>query len=74
MEKGDIPAQTYTYDVMADRLKQTITIGLPAKTITVTLTDKPLAPQVEEAPAEEAGGATAPTEAETNAESAGQEE
>jgi hypothetical protein len=42
MEKGDIPAQTYTYDVIADRSKRTVTVGLPARTITMTLTDQPL--------------------------------
>jgi hypothetical protein len=49
MERGDIPAQTYTYDVTADRLKHTVTIGLPAKVITMTLTDKP-APEKTEPP------------------------
>ncbi|MCL4202364.1 MAG: PQQ-binding-like beta-propeller repeat protein [Pirellulaceae bacterium] len=53
MERGDIPAQTYTYDVTADRLKQTVTIGLPAKVITMTLTDKP-APEKTEPPADDA--------------------
>ncbi|MCH5372685.1 MAG: hypothetical protein JJ992_01825, partial [Planctomycetes bacterium] len=52
MENGEIPAQTYTYDVVADRLKQTVTIGLPAKTITMTLTDKPQ-PNPSDAPAKE---------------------
>ena len=53
MERGDIPAQTYTYDVTADRLKETVTIGLPAKVITMTLTDKPL-PEKADPPTDDA--------------------
>jgi len=41
-KKDDIPAQTYTYDTIADRHKQTVTIALPNKTIAIKLTDKPI--------------------------------
>jgi hypothetical protein len=44
MEKGDIPAQTYTYDVTADRRNRTVNIGLPGKTITMMLTGEDAAP------------------------------
>ncbi|TVS18003.1 MAG: hypothetical protein EA424_11765 [Planctomycetaceae bacterium] len=49
MDKGDIPAQTYTYDVTADRLQQSVTIGLPSRNITMKMTDNPV-PEPPDAP------------------------
>lgn len=59
MDKGDIPAQTYTYDVTADRAQQTVTIGLPSRNIVMKLTDNPVPEPVEaqEDPPEQAAGA-----------------
>ncbi len=37
LDKAEIPAQTNTFDVVADRRNQTVTIGLPSKTFTITL-------------------------------------
>jgi outer membrane protein assembly factor BamB/tetratricopeptide (TPR) repeat protein len=54
MDKGDIPAQTHTYDVTADRPQRTVTIALPAKNVTMTWTGEP-APDEPETPAGEAG-------------------
>ncbi|PLC13855.1 hypothetical protein BV582_22650 [Bacillus paralicheniformis] len=40
--KDDIPAQTYNFEVVADRPKQMVSITLPNKTITIKLTDEPI--------------------------------
>ncbi len=57
VEKGDIPAMTYTFDVLADRSKATVTVGLPAKTFEIKLTDQPIPPeppqQAEDQPADD---------------------
>jgi len=45
LQKDDIPAQTYTYDLVADRYKQTVTLALPNKTIAIKLTDAPIPPE-----------------------------
>ncbi len=58
MDKDNIPAQTHTYDVTADRSQQTVTIGLPSRNITMKLTDDPVpepAEPVEDQPEQEAG-------------------
>ena len=58
LDKDEIPAQTNTFDVLADRRKQTVTIGLPAKTFTIKLSDAsdnsppPQTPAPEKAPAD----------------------
>jgi outer membrane protein assembly factor BamB/thioredoxin-like negative regulator of GroEL len=41
VEKDDINSLTYTFDVVADRPAQSITIGLSTKPFTITLTDTP---------------------------------
>jgi len=53
LDKAEIPAQTNTFDVVADRRKQTVTIGLPSKSFVIKLSeasDNP--PPQEEPPAE----------------------
>lgn len=41
VQKDDIPAQTYTYDVIADRQKQTVTASLPNTSIAIKMSDEP---------------------------------
>jgi hypothetical protein len=43
--KDDIPAQTFTFDVVADPQDHSVTVALPAKTITLKLTDEPIPPE-----------------------------
>ncbi len=35
LENAEIPTLTYTYDLIADRLEQTVTLGLPTRTLTL---------------------------------------
>jgi hypothetical protein len=51
LDKSEIPAQTNTFDVVADRRKQTVTIGLPTKAFVITLTDASSTPPPQEKPA-----------------------
>jgi len=39
LDKAEIPAQTNSFDVVADRRQQTVTIGLPSKSFTIKLSD-----------------------------------
>lgn len=54
IQKDDIPAQTYAYECIADRQKQTVTLSVPNTSIAITMTDKPAA---EPAPAEQPAAA-----------------
>jgi hypothetical protein len=56
LQKDDIPAQTYTYDLIADRYKQTVTIALPNRTIAIKLTDAPIPPEPPTNTEPESGG------------------
>jgi outer membrane protein assembly factor BamB len=58
LDKTDVPAQTTVFELVADRLKQTVTIRLPAKTFVIKLSDA-AAPAVPETPP-----ATPPTQPE----------
>ncbi len=60
VEKDDIDSLTYTFDLIANREKQTVTVALSTKPFTITLTDKPLATEPESAAADDG-------ESETNA-------
>ncbi len=42
--KDDIPVQTNAFDIVADPREHTVSIALPSKTLTLTLTDEPLPP------------------------------
>lgn len=39
LDKAEIPAQTNSFDVVADRRQQTVTIGLPSKSFTIKWSD-----------------------------------
>jgi len=47
LQKDDIHVQTYTYDVMADRKNETITVSLPNTNIAIKMTDEPAADSAE---------------------------
>jgi len=40
VQKDDIPQQTYTYDIIADRQKQTVTASLPNTSIVIKMADE----------------------------------
>jgi hypothetical protein len=54
VQKDDIPAQTYTYEIQADRISETVTVALPQRTLELKLTDNPIRekPADEESPAD----------------------
>lgn len=41
LQKDDIPAQTYSFDAIADRQNQTVTVSLPNTNISIKVTDEP---------------------------------
>jgi outer membrane protein assembly factor BamB len=53
VEKDDINSLTYTFDLIANRADQTVTVALSTKPFAIKLTDKPL-PQETEASAKDA--------------------
>ncbi|MBL7039743.1 MAG: PQQ-binding-like beta-propeller repeat protein [Pirellulaceae bacterium] len=61
LQKDDIAAQTYTYDIVADHPKQTVTVSLPNTNFAIKLTDEPLEP--EQPATAEPPAKPAPTEA-----------
>jgi hypothetical protein len=42
--RDDLPAQTFTYEILADPRERVVTVALPAKTIKFKLTDEPIPP------------------------------
>jgi outer membrane protein assembly factor BamB len=62
VEKKDINSLTYTFDLIADRNDQTVTVALSTKPFTITLTDKPLgeSPKSSEEPPTAAADAARP--------------
>lgn len=43
-ENDAIPTQTYTYDILADRVKNSVTVAVASRLITIDLTDQPRPP------------------------------
>lgn len=69
LDKPDIPSQTNAFELVADRRKQSVTIGLPAKTFVIKLSDSaasavPDAPSPAPAPVEKPPEQTPPAQPE----------
>lgn len=50
LDKSEIPAQTSTFDLVADRRKQTVTISLPSKAFIIKLSDAADTPPPQDKP------------------------